>query len=149
MRRNVCDRQAGLRASTSGRTSGHWTLAESNPGRVTQVEYAKAVGVGRTTIQKYVAAYVEKMSDASDTPWSKIIDRKALGAEDEAEGCSTRGTPWSERIDRKALGAEAEATTDALGWTRRYVDTQIASAGLLIDLEENFPHDQLPAIRCR
>ena len=62
----------------------HWTLDESNPGRVTQVEYAKAVGVGRTTIQKYVAAYVEKMSDASDTPWSKIIDRKAMGSEAQA-----------------------------------------------------------------
>ena len=95
MPRNASERQAGLRASTSGRTSGHWTLDESNPDRIGFAAYGRAVGLGETVIRKYARAYEGIRSAPPDS--------------------STGGrNSWSEQLDRKALGAEAEAATEAL-----------------------------------
>ncbi len=61
----------------------HWVRDETNPRRVTEREYAQAVGRGQSTIHRDAVAYEILVRGPADTP-SEARERANMGAETEA-----------------------------------------------------------------
>lgn len=60
----------------------HWTLDESNPGRVSFRAYARAVGKSDMTIRQYANGY--ELHTARNIPLTEAMQRAVVGAETEA-----------------------------------------------------------------
>jgi hypothetical protein len=77
------ERAASSASEELARLRWHWTLDETNPGRVSLRAYARAVGRDARTITVYAQGYVRSSGDA-DISLTEAIERSSMSSDREA-----------------------------------------------------------------